>query len=61
MTDLKNDVTDLNKEASKLSDTELDTVVGGAGLLDTVVQVVKEGAKIVTGNTGKCTDHWYSE
>jgi hypothetical protein len=51
----------LNSATRELTIDELDAVAGGKGLLDTVVQVVKTVAQIVTGNTGVCTDHWYSD
>jgi len=56
----KNDMTDLNKKVGELNDAELDAVSGG-NLVDAVVQVVKTATQVITSNTGKCTDHWYSE
>jgi hypothetical protein len=51
----------LNGVTLELTIDELDAVAGGKGLLDTVVQAVKTVAQVITGNTGVCTDHWYSD
>ena len=48
-------------EIRELNVDELDAASGGKGILDTVVQVVKEAVQIVTGNAGVCTNHWYSD
>jgi hypothetical protein len=50
-----------NAEACELSIGELDAVTGGAGVVDTIVQVVKKVVQVVTGTTNVCTDHWYSD
>jgi hypothetical protein len=46
---------------SELSVEELDAVTGGAGVVDTIIQVVKKVAQVITGTTNVCTDHWYSD
>ena len=51
----------LNSEARELTIGELDAVSGGKPILDTIVQVVKTVAQIITGTTGVCTNHWYSD
>lgn len=51
----------LNGEIHELTIGELDAVTGGAGVVDTIVQVVKKVAQVITGTTGVCTDHWYSD
>jgi hypothetical protein len=51
----------LNGVTRELTIDELDAVAGGKGLLDTVVQAVKTVAQVITGTTGVCTDHWYSD
>lgn len=51
----------LNKEIHELTIDQLDAVCGGKGILDTVVQVVKDVAQVITGTTGVCTNHWYSD
>jgi hypothetical protein len=48
-------------ETCELSIGELDAVSGGAGVVDTIVQVVKKVAQVITGTTNVCTDHWYSD
>jgi hypothetical protein len=48
-------------ETEELTVGELDTVTGGLDIVGTVVQVVKKVAQIITGTTGVCTDHWYSD
>jgi bacteriocin-like protein len=54
MNHFDNDVTELNID-------ELDAVTGGAGVLDTIIQVVKKVAQVITGTTNVCTNHWYSD
>jgi hypothetical protein len=56
-----NDMTDLNNETSELNQNELDAVSGGNAIQDAVAQIAKTAAQVVTGNVGKCTDHWYSD
>jgi hypothetical protein len=51
----------LNSETHELTIGELDAVTGGAGVVDTIVQVVKKVAQVITGTTNVCTDHWYSD
>jgi hypothetical protein len=51
----------LNGETRELTIGELDAVTGGAGVLDTIVQVVKKVAQVITGTTNVCTDHWDSD
>jgi bacteriocin-like protein len=53
-------MTNLNNDTRELNIDELDAVTGG-GVVDTIVQVVKKVAQVVTGTTGVCTDHWYSD
>ena len=48
-------------EVCELNVDELDAVTGGAGVVDTIIQVVKKVAQVITGTTGVCTDHWYSD
>ena len=49
-------------ETRELSLDDLDAVTGGdKSIIDGIVQVVKTVAQIVTGTTGVCTDHWYSD
>jgi hypothetical protein len=48
-------------ETRELNVDELDAVTGGKGILDTIVQAVKTVAQVITGTTGVCTDHWYSD
>jgi hypothetical protein len=57
--DMNNEM--LNGEIHELTIGELDAVTGGAGVVDTIVQVVKKVAQVITGTTGVCTDHWYSD
>ena len=57
--DMNNEM--LNSEIRELTIGELDAVTGGAGIVETIVQVVKTVAQIVTGTTGVCTNHWYSD
>ena len=47
-------------EVSELSADELDSVTGG-NVVDTIIQVVKKVAQVLTGTTNVCTDHWYSD
>ena len=53
--------TQYENETRALDMSELDAVAGGAPILDTVVQAVKTVAQIITGTTGVCTNHWYSD
>lgn len=53
--------TPYKNETEELTAGELDAVTGGLDVVGTVVQVVKKVAQIVTGTTGVCTDHWYSD
>ena len=46
----------LNSETRELTIGELDAVTGGAGVIDTIVQVVKKVAQVITGTTGVCTE-----
>ena len=57
--DMKNEM--LNSEIRELTIGELDAVTGGTVGGETVVQVVKTVAQIITGNVGVCTNHWYSD
>jgi hypothetical protein len=57
--DMNNEM--LNSETRELSIGELDAVTGGAGVVDTIIQVVKKVAQLITGTTGVCTNHWYSD
>jgi hypothetical protein len=57
--DMNNEI--LNSETHELTIGELDAVTGGAGVVDTIVQVVKKVAQVITGTTNVCTDHWYSD
>jgi hypothetical protein len=50
-----------NGETCELTIGELDAVTGGAGIVDTIVQAVKTVAQVITGTTGVCTNHWYSD
>jgi hypothetical protein len=54
-------MTNLNNDTRELNLNELDAVSGGNAIQDIAVQVAKTAAQIVTGNVGKCTDHWYSD
>ena len=54
-------MTDLNNDTRELSLDKLEAVSGGNAIQDTVAQIAKTAAQIVTGNVGKCTDHWYSD
>jgi hypothetical protein len=54
-------MTNLNDDICELNLNELDAVSGGNAIQDTVAQVAKAAAQILTGNVGKCTDHWYSD
>jgi hypothetical protein len=54
MNRFENEVSELNIEA-------LDAVTGGAGVVDTVIQVVKKVAQVITGTTNVCTNAWYSD
>jgi hypothetical protein len=56
--DMNNEM--LNSEIRELTIGELDAVTGGT-VAETVVQVVKTVAQIITGNVGVCTNHWYSD
>jgi hypothetical protein len=56
-----NDMTDLNNDTCELNLSELEGVSGGNAIQDLAAQVAKTAAQIVTGNVGKCTDHWYSD
>jgi hypothetical protein len=35
-------------------------LAGGLDIIGEIVKAVKTGARIMTGTTGVCTDHWYS-
>ncbi len=48
-------------ETREMGVDELDAVTGGQSIVDGVIRVVKIVAQIVTGTTGVCTDHWYSD
>lgn len=53
--------TPYENETRELTVNELDAVTGGLDVVGTIVQVVKTVAQIVTGTTGVCTNHWYSD
>jgi hypothetical protein len=57
--DMNNEI--FNGETCELTIGELDAVTGGEGVVDTIVQVVKKVAQVITGTTNVCTDHWYSD
>jgi hypothetical protein len=50
----------LNNEICELTIGELDAVTGGT-IAETIVQVVKKVAQVITGTTNVCTNHWYSD
>lgn len=50
-----------NSETRELTIGELDAVTGGQGVVETIVQVVKKVVQVITGTTGVCTNHWYSD
>jgi hypothetical protein len=54
-------MTDLTNDVRELSIDDLDMVIGGKGLLDTAVQIIKEAVQVVTSTSGACTNHWFSE
>ena len=57
--DMNNEI--LNGETCELTIGELDAVTGGAGVVDTIVEVVKKVVQVITGTTNVCTNHWYSD
>jgi hypothetical protein len=48
-------------ETRELTIDELDAVAGGLDIVGGIIKVVKTVAQIITGTTGVCTDHWYSD
>ena len=54
-------MTSFENETRELTIGELDAVTGGAGIVETIVQVVKTVAQVITGTTNVCTNHWYSD
>jgi hypothetical protein len=60
MTNLNNQTRE-NNETREMNIEELDLVSGGNAIQDAVAQIAKTAAQVVTGNVGKCTDHWYSD
>jgi hypothetical protein len=55
------DMNSYESRTRELTIDELDAVAGGLDIVGGIVKVVKTVAQIITGTTGVCTDHWYSD